>query len=72
MRITATRIAQWAKTARARLSLPRLVRNLVHTAGTPVEAAFPAGDSTGLPGWDGTAERARKSVDSKRQIVLGI
>jgi hypothetical protein len=53
MRITATRIAQWAKTARVRLSSPRLVRNLVHTAGTPVEAAFPASDSTGLPGWDG-------------------
>src|SRR5206468_6012414 len=53
MRITATKIAQWAKTARARLSLPRLVRKLVHTAGTPLGAAFPAGDSTGLPGWDG-------------------
>ena len=53
MRITATKIAQWAKTARARLSLPRLIRRLVHTAGTPAQAAFPAGDSTGLPGWDG-------------------
>src|SRR5688572_8839262 len=53
MRITATRIAQWAKTARARLSLPLLVRKLVHTVGTPLGAAFPAGDSTGLPGWDG-------------------
>ena len=53
MRITATKIAEWAKTARARLSLPRLVRKLLHTAGTPLGAAFPAGDSTGLPGWDG-------------------
>src|SRR5205809_5501242 len=53
MRITATKIAQWAKTARARLSLPRLVRKLVHTAGTPLGADFPAGDSTVLPGWDG-------------------
>lgn len=53
MRITATRIALWAKTARARLSLPQLVRKLVHTAGTPLGAAFPAGDSSGLPGWDG-------------------
>jgi hypothetical protein len=53
MRIAATKIAQWAKTARARLSLPRLIRRLVHTAGTPSQIAFPAGDSTGLPGWDG-------------------
>jgi len=53
MRITATKIAQWAKTARARLSLPRLIRRLVHTAGTPSQAGFPAGDSTALPGWDG-------------------
>ena len=53
MRITATKIAQWAKTARARLALPRLVRKLVHTAGTPLGVAFPAGDSTALPGWDG-------------------
>lgn len=53
MHITATKIAQWANTARARLSLPRLVRKLVHTAGSPLRVAFPAGDSTGLPGWDG-------------------
>jgi hypothetical protein len=53
MRITATKIAQWARTAKARLSLPRLIRRLVHTAGTPSQAAFPAGDSTALPGWDG-------------------
>lgn len=33
--------------------MPRLVRRLVHTAGTPTQVAFPAGDSTSLPGWDG-------------------
>ena len=53
MRITATQIAEWAKTKEAQASLPRLVRRLVHTAGTPTEVDFPAGDSTGLPGWDG-------------------
>src|SRR2546422_6308240 len=53
MKITATRIAQWAKTKKAQVTLPRLIRRLVHTAGKPAEADFPAGDSTGLPGWDG-------------------
>lgn len=53
MRITATKIAQWAQTKKAQASLPRLVRRLVHTAGTPTHVDFPAGDSTGLPGWDG-------------------
>lgn len=53
MRITATQIAEWAKTKEAQASLPRLIRGLVHTAGTPTEVDFPAGDSTGLPGWDG-------------------
>jgi hypothetical protein len=53
MRITATQIAEWAKTKEAQSSLPRLVRRLVHAAGTPTQVAFPAGDSTDLPGWDG-------------------
>jgi hypothetical protein len=53
MRITATQIAEWAKTKEAQGSLPRLVRRLVHAAGTPTQVAFPAGDSTSLPGWDG-------------------
>lgn len=53
MKITARKIAQWAKTKKAQVTLPRLIRRLVHTAGKPTEADFPAGDSTGLPGWDG-------------------
>ena len=53
MRITATQIAEWAETKEAQGSLPRLVRRLVHAAGTPTQVAFPAGDSTSLPGWDG-------------------
>jgi hypothetical protein len=53
MRITATQIAEWGKTKEAQGSLPRLVRRLVHAAGTPTQVAFPAGDSTSLPGWDG-------------------
>jgi len=53
MRITATQIAEWAKTKEAQGSLPRLVRRLAHAAGTPTQVAFPAGDSTSLPGWDG-------------------
>jgi hypothetical protein len=35
MRITATQIAEWAKTKEAQGSLPWLVRRLVHAAGTP-------------------------------------
>ncbi|MEO6545747.1 MAG: hypothetical protein ABIP05_17100, partial [Nitrospiraceae bacterium] len=53
MHITATRIDEWARTKVAQASLPRLVRRLIHTTGQATQAAFPAGDSTGLPGWDG-------------------
>jgi hypothetical protein len=53
MRIIATQIAKWAGTKEAQGSLPPLVRRLVHAAGTPNQVAFPAGDSTSLPGWDG-------------------
>ena len=53
MKITATKISQWAKTKKAQATLPWLIRRLVHTVGKPTEADFPAGDSTGLPGWDG-------------------
>jgi hypothetical protein len=56
VKITATKIAQWAKTKKAQVTLPRLIRRLVHTAGKPTEVDFPAGDSTGLPGWDGELE----------------
>ena len=53
MYITATQIAEWAKTKEAQAALPRLLRRLVHAGGGINRAAFPAGDSTGLPGWDG-------------------
>jgi hypothetical protein len=53
MQITATQIAKWAGTKEAQGSLRRLVRKVVHAAGTPTQVAFPAGDSTSLPGWDG-------------------
>jgi hypothetical protein len=53
MQITATRIVQWARTKEGQAALPRLVRRLIHAGETPLQADFPAGDSTGLPGWDG-------------------
>ena len=53
MQITATQIANWAGTPEARSALPRLIRRLIHTAGIPTYADFPAGASVDLPGWDG-------------------
>ena len=53
MWISATQIAACAKTEEVQSSLPRLVRRLVHAAGIPTQVAFPAGDSTNLPGGDG-------------------
>jgi hypothetical protein len=53
MQVTAKRIAEWAETREAQADLPRLVRRLVHAAGTPTEVAFSAGDSISSPGWDG-------------------
>ena len=53
MQVTATQIANWARTTEARSALPRLVRRLIHAAGIPTYADFPAGDSVNLPGWDG-------------------
>jgi len=56
MHITAARINEWAKTKEAQASLPRLLRRLIHATGESTQAAFPTGDSTGLPGWDGELE----------------
>ncbi len=53
MQVTATQITYWAGTTEARSALPRLVRRLIHAAGIPVQADFPAGDSVNQPGWDG-------------------
>jgi hypothetical protein len=52
--ISASQLVDWANTHEkdAQQQLPRLVRRLcVQTSTT--EIAFPAGDSTNLPGWDG-------------------
>lgn len=53
MRVTATQIAEWAGTKAAQTDLPRLVRRLCFDAGSTRQIAFPAGDSTYAPGWDG-------------------
>src|SRR5262245_11144143 len=53
MRITTTQIAKRARIKAAQGSLPRLVHKLVHAGGTPTQVAFPVGNSTSLPGWDG-------------------
>lgn len=53
MKITAKQIADWAATNEARGELPRLIRKLLHAAGTPTQASMPAGDSVTLPGLDG-------------------
>ncbi|MCY4384289.1 MAG: hypothetical protein OXE44_14185 [Nitrospinae bacterium] len=53
MKITAKQIADWAATGEARGELPRLIRKLLHAAGTLTQASMPAGDSVTLPGLDG-------------------
>src|SRR5437870_2708880 len=61
MHITATQIDRWARTKEAQSALPRLVRRLIQATVTSTQAAFPAGDSTGLPGWDGELQSERDS-----------
>jgi hypothetical protein len=58
MRVTASHIAEWTNTRakEAQATLPRLVRQLCFQTGTTRHIAFPAGDSTYRPGWDGTLE----------------
>jgi len=51
--ITATQIADWAKTNQAQRDLPRLIRRLVHSVASSTNVAMPSGDSTSLPGFDG-------------------
>lgn len=55
MRVTSSHIVEWANTQakQAQTELPRLVRRLCFLAGSTRQIAFPAGDSTYLPGWDG-------------------
>lgn len=59
MHITANLIGEWARTKKAQADLPRLVRRLIHAGASVTGAAFPAGDSTGLPGWDGELDAER-------------
>lgn len=58
MRITASHIADWANThsKEAQVELPRLVRRLCFNPDATRQLAFPAGDSTFMPGLDGTVE----------------
>lgn len=55
MRITASQIIDWTNShaKEAQAELPRWVRKLCHLAGSAREIAFPSGDSTYRPGWDG-------------------
>ncbi len=55
MRVTASHIVEWANThaKEAQNELPRLVRRLCFLAGSTRQLAFPAGNSTYIPGWDG-------------------
>nr|VFK66423.1 MAG: hypothetical protein BECKUNK1418G_GA0071005_109214 [Candidatus Kentron sp. UNK]VFK72422.1 MAG: hypothetical protein BECKUNK1418H_GA0071006_11141 [Candidatus Kentron sp. UNK] len=55
MKITASRIAEWADThaRQAQDQLPRLIRRLCYDPEASREISFPAGDSTYRPGWDG-------------------
>lgn len=58
MRITASHIADWANThsKEAQVELPRLVRRLCFNPDATRQLSFPAGDSTFMPGLDGTVE----------------
>lgn len=51
--ITATQVAEWAKSATAQRELPRLIRRLMHAQSATTKIAMPAGDSVSLPGFDG-------------------
>lgn len=59
MRITATQIVDWADTKVAQADLPRLIRRLCFDVGFTRRIAFPAGDSTYTPGWDGVLHSER-------------
>ncbi len=55
MRITASQIIEWVNTNSkiAQTDLPRLIRRLCFDIEQTRQLAFPAGDSTFVPGWDG-------------------
>lgn len=64
MRVTASHLVNWANTKakEAQTELPRLVRRLCFDIGTTSQLAFPAGDSTYVPGWDGVLTSARATA----------
>jgi len=55
MHITASQIINWVNShaKEAQAELPRWVRKLCYQASSTREIAFPSGDSTYRPGWDG-------------------
>lgn len=55
MRITASHIINWANTnvKQAQTDLPRWIRRLCFDTAITQQLAFPAGDSSFVPGWDG-------------------
>lgn len=61
MRLTASHIVNWANTNTkgAQANLPRWVRRLCFDAESTRQLAFPAGDSTFVPGWDGVLSSER-------------
>lgn len=57
MKISYTRIKQWADTRDAQAQLPVLVRRLIRTTTPRIEKmSFPGGDAVNLPGFDGITE----------------
>ncbi|MFK5912930.1 MAG: hypothetical protein QM484_01030 [Woeseiaceae bacterium] len=55
MRMTASHIVDWVNThtKEAQQNLPRLIRRLCFDSRFTQQIAFPSGDSTYVPGWDG-------------------
>ncbi|WP_313049278.1 hypothetical protein [Pseudomonas soli] len=68
MRVTSSHIVNWVSTQakEAQTDLPRWVRRLCFDPQTTRQLSFPAGDSTYVPGWDGTlfSERGNAWVPS--------
>ena len=64
MRITASHIVNWVNTRakEAQTNLPRWVRRLCFDAEVTRQLAFPAGDSSFVPGWDGALSSERGSA----------
>lgn len=61
MRITASHIINWVNTnaKEAQTNLPRWIRRLCFDVEVTRQLAFPAGDSSFVPGWDGVLSSER-------------